>query len=245
MSLTLEALEKDAASRWRVEPLPDGLVCALVSLTNTLARAKEGSCYAPPACVPDPRRSYLVGNGPGHLVFSIGQSQKLQVIALRKGQSAVASRRSALRHFKGAVDPEGHLRDGIRDLLRISIKRRGKGPFFCAVPMRRGARKRGPLPQERILERLEQILGSETAPSRERLRDKLVADLKAVEVLLWNPKRRNFPGSVAQLAQSLGRVPAMGEITKELGIGQDHCSKLCRQYGYQWLPRLPSKRKNY
>jgi hypothetical protein len=225
--VTLEqALLEQAKRRWRVEPLPDG--------------------------------AYQVGNGPGYLVFSIGQSQKLQVIPLRTGQSVEASKKRALRHFKGAVDSEGHLRDDIRDLLRIGIKRPGKRPFFPdrpmrlrkrkGVPMRVGRRKRAPLPwapRERILERIEQIITSEADSSAERSIDKLVADLKATRALLWNPERRNFLGSVAQLAQSLGQVPAMGEITKELEITQDHCSKLCKQYGYQWLPRLPSKRNNY
>jgi hypothetical protein len=95
-------------------------------------------------------RSYQVGNGPAYLIFSIDEHDHLQVSSLRKNESAAVEKKSALAHFKGAIDPEGRVRDGIRDLRRIDIKDRAQ--------IRR---------RKRILERIKKSLRSSSirAPS--------------------------------------------------------------------------------
>jgi hypothetical protein len=152
--------------------------------------------------------SRRVGKGSGYLMFFVAVrplfqfkhhtsiAYELQAASFRKGESSVIEKRGALRRFKSGIDSEGHVRDGIRDLLRISIS----GPEG---------------PRDRILKRIEQIVTCEASHSAERSIDQLVADLKATRALLWKPMR-SFTGSLALLARSLGRVPTKGEVADRL-----------------------------
>jgi hypothetical protein len=167
--------------------------------------------------------SYKVGDGPGYLIFFLSETQDLKVIAYREGPTGTVEKRSVLRHFKGAISSAGRRRQGINDLLGILIKGQAG-------------------PRERCVNRMEQILLAEADFSAERLIDELLADLKATRALLW--KQKSFPGVVARIATSLGGVPTKGEITECLAITQDHCSKLCKQYGFHWLPWEPANRNS-
>jgi hypothetical protein len=99
MTLTLEALEKDAARRWRVEPLPDRsyLIGNGPAYFIFFTGAEEPQVVRGQTTVQSQAIQYLV--------FSIRPSQKLQqshdleVIAFRKAQSAAALKKERVQAF--------------------------------------------------------------------------------------------------------------------------------------------------